>query len=115
MANTLNIIIVADNALVVHGLKNQLRGRFGSIINITCLYDFKSLLKTVDKDTDVVVVDPLMEGKKGGDVLRSAKVLNPNITGIFHTSSDDVADTLHRLLLSMPQASGQGSYSFAYN
>jgi DNA-binding NarL/FixJ family response regulator len=114
-SSVLNVIIVADQALIVNGLKNNLQKRFGPALNVVCVYDFKSLLKKVDRETDIVIVDPVMEGKKGTDVLRSVKLINPHVSGIFHTSCEDVTDILFRLLNSVPKASGHVSYDFAFN
>jgi DNA-binding NarL/FixJ family response regulator len=110
----LNVVIVAENALIVNGLKHYLRGRFGSSVNINCFYDFKSCLKNLKSDTDVVVVDFFIDGKKGADVLRSVKLINPHTEGVIHTSDEEVAEFIQKLMVGLPKASGEGPL-FAFN
>jgi DNA-binding NtrC family response regulator len=94
----LNLYIVAENALVVNGLRHYLENRFGNNVHITSFYDCKSCLKCVRQDTDAVVVDYFMEGKKGSDVLKAVNAINPKTQGIFHSTSTEVATTVEALL-----------------
>jgi hypothetical protein len=110
----LNVFIVAENALLVNGLKHYLREKFGLSLNISCFYDFKSCLKNVKADTDVVIVDFFLDGKKSTDVLRSVKLINPGTQGILHTCDEEVAENLAHLMHIMPKAAGETPL-FAFN
>ena len=94
----LNLYIVAESALVVNGLRHYLENRFGNNVHITSFYDCKSCLKQVKQDTDAIVVDYFIEGKKGSDVLRAVNAINPKTQGIFHSTSTEVATTVEALL-----------------
>ena len=48
----LNVFIVADNALVVNGLKHYLKNKFGDI-DITNFYDSRSCLKNGRRERHV--------------------------------------------------------------
>lgn len=89
----LNVFIVADNALVVNGLKHYLKNKFGEI-DITNFYDSRSCLKKINEKTQIVVIDHFIHGRSGMDTLMSIKTINPHTEVIMHTSGEDVASYL---------------------
>ena len=91
----INLFIVADNALVVNGLKHYIQKRFGTWINIFGFYDRKSCLKKVDGSTGVVVLDHFINGKPGIETLKSIKAINPLTEVIMHSSNEEVAELIH--------------------
>lgn len=90
----LNLFIVADNALVVNGLKHYLRNQFEDI-EVTNFYDSRSCLKKINKQTQIVVIDQNINDKTGVDTLRSIKTINPETEVVVHTSREDVAAFLN--------------------
>jgi len=95
----LNIFILSENALVVSGLRNYLSSRFNNAVSVHSFYDVKSMVKKVDFNTDVVIVDYLVEGQNGGEIIKAVKALAPDATGIYHTSQEEVAQRIESLLL----------------
>src|SRR5258706_15613810 len=94
----LNLFILADNALVVNGLKHYLEERFNSRIRVYSFYDTKSCLKKVNRHTNVVVLDYFIGGRSGMEALRCIKALNPETEIIFHSSNDDVMAAVNAYL-----------------
>jgi DNA-binding NtrC family response regulator len=94
----LNLFIVADHALVVNGLKHYLEDRFGPDLHIYRFYDSKSCLKKINKDTQAVVLDSVLEGRRGDEILKSIQTINPNTEGIIYSSTEEVAAYVDALL-----------------
>lgn len=92
--NKLNVFIVAENALIVNGLKHYLKKEFQDI-EITNFYDSRSCLRKIDKQTQVVIVDDFIHGRSGIEALRSIKTINPEIEVVMHSSREEVASYLH--------------------
>jgi DNA-binding NarL/FixJ family response regulator len=90
----INLFIVADNALLVNGLKHYLEKRFGTGVRISNFYNKKSCLKKVNKNTQVVIVDSFLGGKSGFETLKTIKTINPNTEIIMHTSEEEVASSI---------------------
>src|ERR1700758_4393766 len=86
----LNLFIVDDNRSMVTALKQYLQNKFGFNLNISTFSDGESCLERVTKDTHVVILDHFMEGKKGIDVLKSIKTINPKTEVIMLTSATDI-------------------------
>jgi len=87
----LNLFIVANNALVVNGLKHFLEDRFGDGLNISNFYSSKSCLKNLKGDTQVIVMDYFLQGRSASEILKSINNINPNTRVVMHSSGEDVA------------------------
>ncbi len=108
----LNLFILADNALVVNGLRHFLEDRFGASVRISQFFDVKSFLKQVSHTTDAVVVDYSVEGKKGSDIIKAVKDLNPHTEAIFHSSNEEIAATVRGLIREVNSQPAPVSYAF---
>jgi DNA-binding NarL/FixJ family response regulator len=87
----INVFVLADNALVVNGLRHYLEDRFGDGINITGFYDNRSCLKKISDDTHIVVLDYFIGGRSGMETLRCIRAINSETEVIMHSSNEDVA------------------------
>jgi DNA-binding NarL/FixJ family response regulator len=87
----LNLFIVANNALVVNGLRNYLKDRFGEKLNINNFYDSRTCLRNIRKDTQVIVTDYFLGGRNAEESLRSVKEINPSARIVLHSSREQVA------------------------
>ncbi len=90
----INLFIVADNALVVNGLKHYLNKRFGTTICISNFYNKKSCLKKVNKNTQVVVLDYLENDKSVLETFKKIRTINPVTEIILPSSNEDIANSI---------------------
>lgn len=86
----LNLFIVDDNKSMVYALKQYLTGKFGGKLRISTFYDGESCLRSINEQTDVVILDYFLSGKNGNEILRSIKELNPRTEVIMLSSSESV-------------------------
>ncbi|MBK6834333.1 MAG: response regulator [Bacteroidetes bacterium] len=110
--NTINLFIVDDDKLMVATLKQFLQNRFQNDINVFTFYDGESCLESVNKETDVVILDYNMTGKNGLDVLKSIKMINPKTEVIMLSGNEDMATaiSLFRAGASDYVLKGEGSW-----
>lgn len=90
----LNLFIVADNVLVVNGLKHYLTERFGDKIRITNFYDSRSCLKKLHSGIHMVVLDYVISGRSVAETLKSIRKINPNAKVVMHSSNEEVAASI---------------------
>jgi DNA-binding NtrC family response regulator len=93
-----NVFIIAEKALVVTGLRHALTVKFGDRIQVSAFYDSRTMLGKVDDKTTALILDYFFEGKRGINLLKAARVINPAVEGIMHSSTDDVVAAIERLL-----------------
>lgn len=98
----LNLVIVANNALVVNGLKHYLKDRYGEDVSISNFYDSRSCLRKMKKDTQVIVTDCFLNGRNAADCLKSVKQTYPNAKIILHSSREEVAAWIDRYYQTQP-------------
>jgi DNA-binding NtrC family response regulator len=87
----LNLFIVADNVLIVNGLRHYLLNRFGESIQVSNFYDRRSCLRKLNKETQIVVLDQKIAGREGQDTAKTIKKINPQTVVIMHSSNEEVA------------------------
>ncbi len=68
-----NLFIVDDNRLLATDLKHYLQNRFGNDLQISTFDDGESCLLRVNNDTHIVILDYLLEGENGLEILKSIK------------------------------------------
>ena len=90
-AQTLNLFIIDDNLLMLVGLRSYLNNRFGSDLNISTFHSGESALQKIDVNTNIVILDYLLEDENGNEVLKSIKKINPNTEVIMLSSNEDMA------------------------
>lgn len=98
------VFIVAENALVVNGLKHRISRRFGDAMQVKCFYDFKTCLRHIKSGCEVIIVDPELDGKKAEDVFRSVRLINPSTRGIVHHDESQVLNVLEQFIPQQLQA-----------
>ncbi len=87
----INLFIVDDNRLMVTDLKHFLKNKFGVSLLISTFTDGESCLKSVSKDTHIVILDYFMEGKNGLETLKEIKAINPKTEVIMLSRNEDIA------------------------
>ena len=90
----MNLFIVDDNKLMVSGLKQYLLNRFGKTLNISTFYTGESCLEKIDQKTNFVILDYLLDGKNGNEILKSIKTINPKTEVIMISSNEDVGTAI---------------------
>ncbi|MES2587341.1 MAG: response regulator [Bacteroidota bacterium] len=87
----LNLFIVDDDRLMTTTLKHFLDTKFGNDITISTFSNGESCLEKVDKTTDIVLLDYMLEGKNGLEILKLIKKINPKTEVIMLSSNEDIA------------------------
>ena len=95
---TLKVLIAANNALVVNGLRHSLERKYGSGIRVTCSYDLKSCLRNIGFGQDVVVLDEHLDGVNVEELHRKIKTIDPAVFTTIHTSDSDVSEFINELI-----------------
>jgi len=90
----INLFIVADNILVVNGLKHYLEARFGDSICISNFYDSRSCLKKINDRIQMVVLDYFISGRSATETHNTIKKINPKTRVIMHSSNEEVAASI---------------------
>src|ERR1700741_888299 len=89
-----NLFIVDDNPLMVTALRNYLQTRFGASLTISTFLSGASALKEVDRNTGIVILDYVLPGENGNDILRSIKRINPKTEVIMLSSNDEIGTAI---------------------
>lgn len=92
------VFILAENALVGNGLRHRLQERYYGMIEVECFFDFKSCLRAVKDGCDLVIVDAVLDGKKGPEILLSVKLISPDTKGLIYSSNEEVLDSMDSIL-----------------
>jgi len=87
----LNLFIVDGNKTTVSSLKTYLQNRLGSEVEISIFHDGESCLKKIDHFTTIVIIDYLMQGKNGLEILKLIKEINPKTEVIMLSSNENIA------------------------
>ena len=88
-SRSFNLFIVDENPYVLNGLNKYLNNRFGNRINVSTFNSSESVLKMINKKTNIVVLKYNMNGS-GNDVLKSIKEINPLTEVIMLSSNEEV-------------------------
>ncbi len=83
---TLNLFIVDDDPLASMGLRQHLTNRFGSELNISTFLTGKSALEKISSDVNMVILDVMLPGENGNDILKSIKEISPDTKVIMFSS-----------------------------
>lgn len=89
-----NLFIVEDNPLIANGLQRFLENKFGDTLTISIFMDGESVLKSVDKNTKIVILDYDLRGEKADELLKAIKRINIKTEVIIFSSNDDVATAI---------------------
>lgn len=88
----LNLFIVDDNELMVAALKVYLEERFENSLNVSTFYTGDSCLARISEDTDIVILDYILDDNNDGlEVLKAIKKINPITEVIMLSSNQDIA------------------------
>jgi DNA-binding NarL/FixJ family response regulator len=87
----MNLFIVDDDKLMSITLKGFLEIKFGIDINITIFSSGEDALKKIDDTTNIVILDYLLEGKNGLEILKLIKEKNPKTEVVMLSSNEDIA------------------------
>jgi DNA-binding NtrC family response regulator len=98
MEGKINIFILADNVLVVNGLRHYLEDRFKERVSVSGFYETKSCLKNINGQTHLVVLDYFIGGRSGKETLRLIKAVNDETEVIMHSSNEDVAAAVNAFM-----------------
>lgn len=86
----LNLFIVDDSPVVAESLRNYLNSRFGNNLSISTFISGANALKSVDKETGIVILDYNLAGENGNKTLEAIKAINPKTEVIMLSSNEDV-------------------------
>jgi DNA-binding NtrC family response regulator len=89
-----NLFIVEDNLATAKELQQFLENKFGNDLIISIFMDGDSVLKSVDKNTRIVILDYDLRGEKANELLKAIKRLNSKTEVIILSSNEDIATAI---------------------
>ncbi len=87
---SVKVVIAADNALIVNGLRHNLENKFNHELEITGCYDVRVLLRKVHEHTDIVVLDSFFDGISAEDIVKKITAIDHDTAVIMHSSHHEV-------------------------
>ncbi len=87
---SLNLFIVDDNKLTGEELQKYLEKRFGEGIKVLVFNDGKSCLEKIDEVTHIVIVNNIVKGEDGIEILKSIKEINPKTKVIMLSDHESI-------------------------
>lgn len=94
-----NLFILDADRLVLTKLKQFLKNRFGESLNISVFYDSTIFLKSLDRNTHVVILDYHLMAENGLNVLSTIKTFHPNIEVIKLSTFDQIAVAMEAIMV----------------
>ena len=85
-----NLFLLEDNALSSARIVAFLEKKFTNSLSISTFDNGDDLLKSVDKNTSIVILDYDLRGEKGDLILQKIKKINSNTEVIILSSDDDI-------------------------
>lgn len=89
-----NLYILEDNSLSSASLKNFLNKRFNQTLNISIFIDGESLLKKIDAETAIVILDYDLKGERAEKLVLDIKLININTEVIVLSSDDEIGTAI---------------------
>jgi DNA-binding NtrC family response regulator len=83
-----NLFIVENNPLDSNRLVSYLEKRFSNTLTISTFVDGETALKSIDKNTTIVILDYDLKDEQGDVLLKEIKKINPK-TEVIILSSDE--------------------------
>jgi DNA-binding NarL/FixJ family response regulator len=97
----LNVFIADEDKIMTTALKDDLRQKFGSGINITVFNDAKSCIEKIDDNTHLVILAYDFKKKTGPgnglEVLKFIRKTHPLTEVVIHSSNDDMGVMLQSI------------------
>jgi DNA-binding NarL/FixJ family response regulator len=87
---SLNLFIVDDNKLTSDELKKYLEKRFGEGIKVLVFDNGKSCLENIDDTSHIVIVNNIVKGEEGIEILKSIKEINPKTKVIMLSDHESI-------------------------
>jgi len=91
---SLNLFILDDNKSAAEELKAYLLRRFGKGISILIFNDRESCLGKIDQDTNIVIVNNIINDENGVDILKSIKKINPETEVIMLSEHESISSAI---------------------
>lgn len=89
-----NLFLLENNDLSAARIVAFLEKKFSNSLNITTFNNGSDLIKSIDKNTSIVILDYDLIGEKGDLILMQIKKINPNIEVIILSSDEDIATAI---------------------
>lgn len=89
-----NLFIVEDNPLESNRLISFLEKRFSNTLTISTFNDGESVLKNIDQNTTIVILDYDLKGESGDVLLKEIKKINALTEVIILSSAEDIATAI---------------------
>jgi DNA-binding NarL/FixJ family response regulator len=89
-----NLFLLEDNPLSSNRIVDFLEKRFSNALTISTFTDGENLLKKVDVDTAIVIIDYDLKGEKAEGLVLEIKKTNPKTEIIILSSDEDIATAI---------------------
>lgn len=91
---TQHLYIVQDNPLEATNLMNFLKKRFNESLRISIFTDGESLLRKIDDQTAIVILDYDLKGERADKLLLDVKRINPSTEVIILSSDEEIGTAI---------------------
>ena len=85
-----NLFLLEDNASSSNRIVNFLENRFRNSLRISIFLNNETLLKEVDKNTSIVILDYDLKGEKADGLVLEIKKINPKTEVIILSDDKDI-------------------------
>lgn len=89
-----NLLLLEDNKLSSNRIISFLQRRFPNSLLISTFQTSEELLKAINKDSTIVVLDYDLKGEKSELLVREIKIINPKTEVIVLATDNDIAEAI---------------------
>ena len=89
-----NLFLLESNPLSSNRIVNFLEKKFANALSISTFVNGETLLKKVNADTAIIIIDYDLKGAKADALLLEIKKINANTEIIILSSDDDIAKAI---------------------
>jgi DNA-binding NarL/FixJ family response regulator len=89
-----NLLLLEDNKLSSNRIVSFLERRFPNSLLISTFQTSEELLKAINKDSTIVVLDYDLKGEKSELLVREIKIINPKTEVIVLATDNDIAEAI---------------------
>ncbi|WP_395075785.1 response regulator [Flavobacterium sp.] len=92
-----NLYILEDDVFTSNQIADFLENKFPNSLKITTFIDAQAMLKSIDYNTDIVIIDYDLKGEKANILLSDIKKISSKTEVIILSSKEDIAEAIAAL------------------
>ena len=91
---TQNLFLLEDDVFTSNQIADFLENKFPNSLKISTFIDGQTMLKSIDHNTAIVIIDYDLNGEKAEILLSDIKKINSNTEVIILSSKEDIAEAI---------------------